>query len=149
MKKLKKTKNVRSPIGCISCGDEPFPSLDISIPGFKLFRVSCACGRSSQKCNTKTRAIRDWNDMNTTLQTLSDKTLKLCKKFKWSRDWHAAGCYLHLEVSEFIESLRGKKGKPDLEAADVLFVLLSTLAHNKITIQQVLEKLKFKIASLE
>ena len=58
---------------------------------------------------------------------------------RWERNWSNGGCYLHLEVSEFIESLRGKgDSSPAAEAGDVLFVLLSMLKAHNIDIQEVL-----------
>ncbi len=63
------------------------------------------------------------------LKEAFDETLEICRKNNWKRDWSAGGCYLHLEVSEFIESLRGKgTNQPASEAGDVLFVLFSTAA---------------------
>ena len=64
------------------------------------------------------------------LARLARKAYAHCQQKGWSRDWREAGCYLHLEASEFTEALRGK-GDFEQEAADVLFVLLSTMeAHN-------------------
>jgi NTP pyrophosphatase (non-canonical NTP hydrolase) len=60
------------------------------------------------------------------LEALADKATAVCEQKGWRRDWATGGCHLHLEVSEFIESLRGKGANtPTEEAADVLFVLLS------------------------
>jgi hypothetical protein len=39
--------------------------------------------------------------------------------------WTHRGAYLHLEASELIEAIRGKRGEPVKEAADVLLVLMS------------------------
>lgn len=62
----------------------------------------------------------------------------VCEKMGWSRGWQNAGCYLHLEASEFIEALRGKgESPPEAEAADVLFVLLSTCLGNNIDLDDV------------
>ena len=48
-------------------------------------------------------------------------------------------------MSEFIDALRGKGGEPpEAEAADVLFVLLSTLRDNGIEVSQVLRILDAK-----
>lgn len=59
------------------------------------------------------------------LDELSKITAEICKKNGWTKDWQRGGCYLHLEVSEFIEALRGK-GDPIDEMSDVFFTLLST-----------------------
>jgi NTP pyrophosphatase (non-canonical NTP hydrolase) len=66
----------------------------------------------------------------------------ICKKKNWGKDWLAGGCYLHLEVSEFIESLRGKgKDSPASEAADVLFALFAMMAEYRISFEEVLKQL--------
>jgi hypothetical protein len=49
----------------------------------------------------------------------------MCKRRNWPLHWASRGVYLHLEASELIEALRGKRGSPLLEAADVLLVLMS------------------------
>ena len=56
---------------------------------------------------------------------LAPRVLAMCKQRKWSLHWTSRGAYLHLEASELIEALRGKRGDPLAEAADVLLVLMS------------------------
>jgi phosphoribosyl-ATP pyrophosphohydrolase len=51
---------------------------------------------------------------------------------------------LHLEASEFTEALRGK-GDFEQEAADVLFVLLSTMEAHNIGVDWVLEILEQRL----
>jgi len=68
---------------------------------------------------------------------LADKAAAVCKQQGWERNWSNGGCYLHLEVSEFIEALRGKP--PESEAADIMFVLLSMLRGHGISPTKVLE----------
>ena len=76
------------------------------------------------------------------LDKLANKCLEICNKKNWKRGWSHAGCYLHLEVSEFIESLRGKcKDIPEKEAADILFVLLSTMKANNVSIKKTINEL--------
>lgn len=66
----------------------------------------------------------------TDLQKISKDSLTLCDLKGWSRDWSQGGCYLHLEASEFIESLRGKgDSNPLEEGVDTLFVLVSLMAN--------------------
>jgi NTP pyrophosphatase (non-canonical NTP hydrolase) len=48
----------------------------------------------------------------------------VCEKRNWKKDWSHGGCYTHLEVSEFIEAVRGK-GDPLDELGDVLFTVLA------------------------
>jgi len=75
------------------------------------------------------------------------RALQECNRRGWKRTWLAAGCYLHLEVSEFIEALRGKgESTPVEEAADVLFVLFSTLKAHDIEPSEVLEVLDGRLA---
>ena len=52
--------------------------------------------------------------------TQAQRILSICKKRGWSLHWTHRGAYLHLEASELIEAIRGKRGDPILEAADVL-----------------------------
>ena len=65
---------------------------------------------------------------------------ELCIRKNWGRGWTEGGCYLHLEVSEFIEALRGK-GDPADEASDVLFVFLAMLKAHRIDINKVMATL--------
>ena len=69
-----------------------------------------------------------------------------CVAENWGLDWKEGGCYLHLESSEFIESLRGKKGTPESEAAQVLFVLLGMMHKNGVDFESMLEVLKKELA---
>lgn len=75
-------------------------------------------------------------------EELQQKVGDLCTLKNWDKDWNTGGCYIHLEVSEFIESLRGKgSSSPVDEAADVLFTLISVLDNYHIEFYQVLEAL--------
>lgn len=76
------------------------------------------------------------------LDVLADKCLDKCHRENWQRNWSNGGCYLHLEASEFIESLRGKRGNPASEAADVLFVLLAMMKENNVSIEQAIRYLE-------
>ena len=49
---------------------------------------------------------------------------EVCKRKDWVKDWSQGGCYAHLELSEFIEAVRGK-GDPIEELGDVLFTVLA------------------------
>lgn len=81
----------------------------------------------------------------TELERLAAKASEVCHQQGWSRHWCEGGCYLQLEVAEFIEALRGKGNEPpEDEAADVLFVLLSMLEGNGISPTKVLEILDKK-----
>jgi len=68
----------------------------------------------------------------------------VCRIAGWSRDWKEGGCALHLEVSEFIEALRKKRGDIIEEAGDILFVLLSILADQDIDIERVFDRMDQK-----
>jgi len=67
------------------------------------------------------------------MSTLPERVHKLCQLREWKTDWSSLGCYLHLEVSELIESLRGKGSSTPLqESADVLLVLMAITQANGI-----------------
>jgi len=68
-----------------------------------------------------------------------------CIDENWGLDWKEGGCYLHLETSEFIESLRGKKGTPETEAAQVLFILLGMMHRNGVNFETTLTELDSEV----
>jgi len=79
------------------------------------------------------------NSIAVDLQQLATRIHEVCQVRGWSREWTEGGVYLHLEASEFIEAIRGKGDSPDYEeAADVLFVLLSMMAANRVSIPKML-----------
>ena len=80
--------------------------------------------------------------MEIDFEDLGKQCLTVCDKQGWERDWREGGCYLHLEVSEFIESLRGKHGLPVEEAGDVMFVLLAMMQEANISFEQSIEYMK-------
>ena len=81
----------------------------------------------------------------TLIERLAKKSHDACMAKGWKRDWNSGGCYLHLEASEFIEALRGKGDDPPaVEAADILFVLLSMLEEEGISPTEVLHILDKK-----
>ena len=80
------------------------------------------------------------------LKALGSEARDKCVAENWGLDWKEGGCYLHLESSEFIESLRGKKGTPENEAAQVLFVLLGMMHKNGVDFATMLEELKKELA---
>lgn len=83
-------------------------------------------------------------------QRVIDRIGEVCRKRGWRKDWNGGGCYIHLEVSEFIESLRGKGGSPPAnEAADVLFTLCAVLDHYGIRAVDVLSALDNTIDDVE
>jgi len=70
---------------------------------------------------------------------------RICAEHKWTKDWSRGGCYIHLEVSEFIEALRGK-GDPVDELGDVLFTLLAVADYYDV---DPVEALRFNIKKHE
>jgi len=79
------------------------------------------------------------------LGEVASKSIQVCEQQGWKRGWSNGGCYLHLEVSEFIEALRGKGDEPpEFEAADVMFVFLSMLKGHDIDPDEVIEILDKK-----
>ena len=84
------------------------------------------------------------------LEKLTKRILEICKNRNWRLDPISRGGYLHLEASEFIESLRGKgKSDPAEEAADVLIVWLSICAAHKVSMKSIFEYLELKLQYLE
>lgn len=83
-----------------------------------------------------------WRGLEAEFDVLTRTAGSICRKKGWKKDWLHGGCYMHLETSEFIEALRGKGGKPEDEAADVLMALLSTMSHNGITGTAVMKSLR-------
>ena len=75
------------------------------------------------------------------LRNTAAYAMRICQKFGWSRGWPEVGAYFHLEVSEYIEAIRGKRGDPVDEAADVLFVLFSSLGAEGIDPVKVFDRL--------
>lgn len=77
------------------------------------------------------------------LRDLQEKVSQKCDEKNWDKNWIKGGCYIHLEVSEFIESLRGKgDDTPEKEVADVLFCLLAVMAHYNISIDDAISELE-------
>ena len=85
------------------------------------------------------------------LQKLAADALEICVANEWSRDWEGVGCYLHLEVSEYIEAKRNKESGNEhvSEAADILFVLLSSLMKDGIGPRCVVDALDAKVEVLK
>lgn len=83
------------------------------------------------------------------LDLLALRVVSICKRNGWSLHWTGRGAYLHLEASELIEAVRGKRGDITEEAADVLLVLLSILQPKKIPFEHVKTALLQKVIKLE
>lgn len=71
---------------------------------------------------------------------LAARVLVMCKHRGWSLHWTARGAYLHLESSELIEALRGKRGSVLGEAGDVLLVLMSITENAGIPWDEVVQQ---------
>lgn len=114
----------------IGCGLAGYTPKDIA-PLFRYIAINC---------RNITLPIEFWREIDP-YNTLAWELKNICIKNNWGCDWEKGGVYLHLEVSEFIEALRGKKGNATDEAADVLFVLMSILSNYNININDVFTKL--------
>ena len=84
---------------------------------------------------------------------LPQRAIEVCRRRGWDTHWTERGAYLHLEASELIEAVRGKRGEPAEEAvaeeaADVLFVLMSITEAQGLPWNKVLEQLAYKIDHL-
>lgn len=67
----------------------------------------------------------------------------ICEVQGYKKDWSRGGCYMHLEVSEFIEALRGK-GDPEDELGDVLFTILAVADYYGVDVMKAIELNKKK-----
>ena len=83
------------------------------------------------------------------MNTLPKRILEICRRRGWAVDWSARGAYLHLEASELIEAVRGKRGDPTSEAADVLLVLMSITEANNIPWSEVVKRCEQTVSALE
>jgi len=84
------------------------------------------------------------------IQEYCDRVGAIVRKRGWKKDWSSGGCYIHLEVSEFIESLRGKgDSSPADEGGDVLVAFFAVLDHYEIPVANVIKGLEKAIAELE
>ena len=63
----------------------------------------------------------------------------------WSFHWTERSAYLHLEVSELTEAVRGKHGDTLDESADVLITLLALSPHN---LTEIIDAAEHKIKHL-
>lgn len=88
------------------------------------------------------------SSMGKRIRELPAQVLEVAKLRGWKLDKMTRGCYLHLEASELIESLRGKRGSPIREAADVLIVLMSITEQNDIPFTDVAIVAEEIVASL-
>ncbi len=78
---------------------------------------------------------------------LREKIVAMMTKRGWSMSWIHRSAYLHLEAAELAEAVRGKRGDPLDESADVLITLLAlspfeldaivAAAHNKVNLLMV------------
>lgn len=76
-------------------------------------------------------------DENRWRDELPQRVVDMCKHRGWSMDWTHRGAYLHLEASELIEAVRGKRGVVVDEAGDVLLVLMSITQYHGIPFSRV------------
>ncbi len=65
----------------------------------------------------------------------------------WKKDWSNGGCYIHLEASEFIESLRCK-GDPVDELGDLLMCIFSVCRNYNIKPSDAIKKSRIKMAGV-
>ncbi len=80
---------------------------------------------------------------------LAASVLAVCKQRGWSTHWTHRGAHLHLESSELIEALRGKRGDVLSEAGDVLFVLMSITEKAGIPFDHVVEQTRKNVDTLK
>lgn len=80
------------------------------------------------------------------LATIGRSARQVCTERGWGVGWKERGAVLHLEASEFIEAIRGKRGVPEEEAADVLFTLLVACNSHDVNMARVVEHLTFLVS---
>ncbi len=78
------------------------------------------------------------------LKAYMQEVREVCESKNWQKDWVRGGCYMHLEVSEFIEALRGK-GDPVEELGDVLFTIFAVADHYGIDPMEGIENNRRKL----
>ncbi len=82
------------------------------------------------------------------IDKFADEALEFCHFMGWEKNWSKGGCYMHLEVSEFIEALRGK-GDPVDELADVFITILSVCKHYNIKPTEGLKRARQKMKEIK
>ena len=76
------------------------------------------------------------------LRHLTKEIMEDAKTNGWKFDWKEGGCYLQLESAEFVESVRGKKGRPRDEATDILYCLIGMCEEHGVKIEDVFEEME-------
>lgn len=90
------------------------------------------------------------NNTNVDIDKLTKRIGAICNKKNWDKNWSSGGCYIHLEVSEFIESLRGKGDTtPTEEAADVLMTLFAVMQNYKLKPSDAFKQLEVLVETME
>jgi len=85
-----------------------------------------------------------------TLTQLANRVRTVCEDNQWDKTALPGGCYIHLEVSEFIEALRGKgNSSAEQEAGDVIIALLAVMSHYNISPDDVIKAAEKTITRLE
>jgi len=83
-------------------------------------------------------------------QDISDHIGEIVRRMGWKKDWANGGVYIHLEVSEFIEALRGKgESSAVSEAGDVIVSFFAVLDHYGIKVESVLRAAQQNLKNLE
>jgi hypothetical protein len=84
------------------------------------------------------------------LNALQHRVLEMYLKRDWRLDWMARGVYMHLEVSEFIEAIRGKgDSTPESEAADVVICMMAMVAGANLNWDNIMAEVEQKVTVLE
>lgn len=79
---------------------------------------------------------------------LAKKIMGLYIKRNWPLDWATRGVYIHLECSELIEAVRGKRGSITDEAGDVLICLMAITESQNIPWQNIVDHAEAKVLKL-
>ena len=126
--------------------DQGYPiNSDITFTDVSIFTLVRA-GLKKQPKQTPPSEPKSIKD----LQSLADRIGAVARHRDWKKNWSSGGCYIHLEVSEFIEALRGKGDTtPAAEAGDILVALFAVLDWYKISVADVFENTNKAITKLE
>jgi NTP pyrophosphatase (non-canonical NTP hydrolase) len=81
------------------------------------------------------------------LSPLAKACFDHAKSKGWTDDWRDRGVYMHLEVSELIEAIRGKgDSTPTDEAVDVMYVFCTIMSQYDIDPKEVLTRLEERVS---
>lgn len=79
------------------------------------------------------------------MSDLKAAVMDMLKMNGWSADWQERSAVLHGEAAELTDAVRGKRGDPLEESADVL---ISLLAHSPYRLEEIVQAAWVKVERL-